>query len=177
MWYPGEASNLWQNLENTLSNHFKAAFNWCWGFHVALWIILRSANTKGNKHQHSLTWFPALHRNAKKHRGAEVSAESCWRRLRWRGHDFSNQMSTHASIAAEPLSPFHPHTQLTLAFEGPAGLSSGCRRSSAARWELWNTGLPFAFSRIHIVNFLFSVLFLKPMATIGSEADLGLTAL
>lgn len=54
------------------------------------------------------------------------------------GHDFSNQMSTHASVV-EPLNLLkstyrhtHKHTQLTLAFEGPAGLSSGYSQSSAA---------------------------------------------
>lgn len=115
-WCPGEASNLWQDLENTLSNHFKAAFNWWWSFQVTLWIILQSADTKENKHERSPPLSHALSSsNAKKHRGAEVSAESCWRldgcggSSGGRGHDFSNQMSTHASVA-EPLNPLHPHT-------------------------------------------------------------------
>lgn len=51
------------------------------------------------------------------------------------------KMSTHAPLA-EPLHPHtHAHRKLTLAFESPAGLSSGYWKSSDAWWELQNTSV------------------------------------
>lgn len=46
------------------------------------------------------------------------------------------------------------HRQLTLPFEGPAGLDSCYRQSCAAWWELQNTGLPSKLRRILIINAL-----------------------
>lgn len=138
-----KSDRICKMLSNTTS---KAAFNWWRSFQVALWIILQSADTKKENSQ-----------EPKKHPGCRgqfcellTARDGCGCLM---GVISQVKCQTHASLV-EPLNPLHPHTlQLTLAFEGAAGWSSGYRRSPALWWELRPAGLPSTFSAIHIINF------------------------
>lgn len=117
-------------------------------------------------HTHTLSSSGSESQKLKSTTGAEVSAESCWKRD---GHDSGgwawflkpNVNTRFSCWAPQPLKSTyrHTHTQLTLAFEGPAGLSSGYSQSSAAQWwELQNAGFPSTFCWLHIINCLVFIL-------------------